>query len=325
MGFFGRTWIAHIALLALCVTESAHALTVPKGCAATPFEKQKIAVFGSAGELGGLTFGFLQRAVSLYGTGVGAVRCIGATADTAVRLNRLLSRNFCLAVADESCIKLTDLQSVEAIQERLETQDAVIWGTDVSLQQRTVTAGTYEKTPNDRAFEVYWGDSRGVVEVGEDATAVKTSKASLLENILQASRQAKIKHMVVVQDENTKDWLPALKTAGVPYTYIRLAGAVTDTKNYTYRNGIQGSLSISVMADDDAPLASSSSSPISKEDVAALCVQCLQSLDWTRSRCLQVSCNGPLDVAALPPSTKRPDQEWVVRSSVLEDALANIA
>jgi hypothetical protein len=37
----------------------------PKGCAAKPFEKKKIAVFGAGGYLGAVVFGFLQRAASL--------------------------------------------------------------------------------------------------------------------------------------------------------------------------------------------------------------------------------------------------------------------
>lgn len=124
---------------------------MPKGSAATPAAKKKVAVLGGGGYLGAITFGFLQRAASLYGTGVGNCRCIGATSDTAVRMNRILSKNFCLAQADESFIKLTDLSSVESIQNRLEGWDAIIFGSDLFLQTRSVTANTYERTPNDKA------------------------------------------------------------------------------------------------------------------------------------------------------------------------------
>ena len=123
----------------------------PKGSAAKPFEKKNIAVLGGGGYLGAVTFGFLQRAASLYGTGIGSCRCLGATADTAVRLNVVLGKHFCLAQADESVIKLTDLSSVEAIQNRLEGIDALILGSDLFLQKRPVTGGTYERTPNDKA------------------------------------------------------------------------------------------------------------------------------------------------------------------------------
>lgn len=40
-------------------------MAAPKGCAAVPFEKKKIAVFGAGGYLGAVLFGFLQRAGSL--------------------------------------------------------------------------------------------------------------------------------------------------------------------------------------------------------------------------------------------------------------------
>jgi len=122
----------------------------PKGCASRPFEKKNVAVFGAGGYLGAVTFGFVQRAASLYGTGIGKCRCIGATADTAVRLNGVLGKNFCLAQADESFIKLTDLSSVEMIASRLQGWDALVMGTELFVQSRPVTGGSYERTPNDK-------------------------------------------------------------------------------------------------------------------------------------------------------------------------------
>jgi hypothetical protein len=65
-------------------------------------------------------------------------------------MNRILSRHFGLAVADESYIKLTEMSSVEAIQKRLEGWDALVFGSDLYFQQRPVTSGTYEKSPNDK-------------------------------------------------------------------------------------------------------------------------------------------------------------------------------
>jgi hypothetical protein len=124
----------------------------PQGSAAVPSSKKKIVVVGGGGYMGAMTFGYLQRAYSLYGTGIGNVRCIGATSDTAVRLNRVLSKHFSLAQADESCIKLTDLASVDAISNRLNGWDAIIFGANLFVQPRTVTANTYERTPNDKAY-----------------------------------------------------------------------------------------------------------------------------------------------------------------------------
>lgn len=61
---------------------------------------------------------------------------------------------------------------------------------------------------------------------------------------------------------------------------------------------------------------------VCREDLAALCVQCLLSLSWEKSRCLSVKCVAPLRVDG--GTTKRVDQEWCVNSDVLEDVLAGI-
>jgi hypothetical protein len=331
---FGRSNVVYVAVLATILlqrgcdvnVDAFSSLQPPKGSAATPFQKKKIAVVGGGGYMGGLVFGFLQRACSLYGTGIGGFRCVGATADTAVRMNRVLGKNFCLAVADENNIKLTDMQSVDALQQSLQGFEAVIWGTDLSFLQRSVTAGTYDKSPNDKAFELYWGAQGNAI--GDEMATVKET---ILDNLLQGCKAAGVKHMVVVQDNASDNWLPRLEKCGVPFTFIRPTGEVLAVQDYTYRMGIQGSLSVSVMPSDDGMSTSSSSSsssspsPISTEDVAALCVQCLQSLDWDKSRCINVSCNGALNVESLGPvAKKRPDEEWCVRSSVLEGVLTGI-
>lgn len=135
----------------LLLLDVALSLSISQGSSNTPIQKRKVAVAGAGGVLGGLVFGFLQRCSSLYGTGLTSPRCISATADTALQLNRILSKQFCLAFADESCIKLTNLRDATAIQRRLDTYDALIFGTQMSVRQRTVVAGTYEQTPNDKA------------------------------------------------------------------------------------------------------------------------------------------------------------------------------
>lgn len=55
-----------------------------------------------------------------------------------------------------------------------------------------------------------------------------------------------------------------------------------------------------------------------REDVAALAVQCLQSLDWTVSRCLVVSSSGELNKRF----HGRLDKEWCVNAEVLAEKLA---
>jgi hypothetical protein len=128
-------------------------LSQPKGSAAKPYQKQKIITMGNGGYMGGILFGYLQRASSIYSTGIGNnIRSIAATADASVRLNRILNQHFVLAQADESYIKLTNLLCIDAIQQRMNGYDAIIIGTDLYLERKKVVANTYETTPNDFAY-----------------------------------------------------------------------------------------------------------------------------------------------------------------------------
>ena len=107
-----------------------------------------------------------------------------------------------------------------------------------------------------------------------------------------------------------------MEQSGIPFTCLQPKGDLIEVPNYTYRAGVQGELSVGEEV--------SSGGQVSKEDLAALCVQVLQSLDWKHSRCLQVSCFGPLaDDGVVNP--KRPDQEWCVNSYRLNTILSSAA
>lgn len=153
-----------------------------KGSASTPLVKRKVAVLGAGGYVGALVVGFLQRAGSLYPTGLSSsVRTVGATADTSWRLNRCLSQQFVLAYADESYVKLTNLSSPDAIQQWLQGWNALILGNALTVQRRPVTLNTYERTPNDQTYEIYWDAPRGAppaVTSGEDASTSSTTTTS---------------------------------------------------------------------------------------------------------------------------------------------------
>ena len=307
----------------------------PKGTAATPSAKKKIAVAGVGGYAGAVTFGFLQRAASLYGTGVGAVRAIGATADSATRLNRVLSKHFCLAFADESYIKLCSLMNAaddenNGIAAKLQGWDALILGTDVGITQRTVTPGTYEKTPNDRTMELYW-PAPGNIYVAEEEVEMRRN---MLSNLLRGAQKAGVQHICFVDDAAAKQdgsgeasiiW-QALQETGVPYTCLRPTGPLTTRPDYTYRTGVMNELTVTKvgqqkMVSTPTPL---QQPEIYREDLAALAVQSLLTLDWTQSRCLTVSSSGSspsADALAAGPR-KRPDQEWCVHSFLLQQALA---
>ena len=145
--------------------------------------------------MGAITFGFLQRAGSLYGTGIDRnCRVIGATSMTASALNSVLGKHFVLAQADDTFIKLTDMQSTAAIQKSLEGYDAVILGSSMVVEPRPVTSGTFEKGPNDKTLELYWDTVRG-----KESTAESESLAqALIDNTLQACKNAGIQHVIAV-------------------------------------------------------------------------------------------------------------------------------
>ena len=293
------------------------------GSAARPLDKKKVVVLGAGGSMGALAFGFVQRACSLYGTGLGDYRAMGACSDTAARLNSYLSKHFCLAFANEANVKLTDLTSVDAIKARLSGCDALILGSDMAVQSRKVTSGTYEKTPNDKCNEIYWKAPVTLLRQDDDSQVVD----NILSNVMEAAKSAKIKHIVFVDESGEgTSYLDLLEQTGVPFTSIQPAGELVSFPSYTYQNGIQGDLAVTSAANPSSDSSPSSFSSYDgrcyEEDVAALCVQCLLSLNWNKSRTLSVSTSGP---AIRSKNSKRPDQEWCVNSYLLEQALTGVA
>lgn len=155
-------------------------------------------------------------------------------------------------------------------------------------------------------------------------------RASILSKVLAAAKQAgTIQHLVVV-DDNEGSMVPQLDASGIPYTCITCPAPLTNTLNYSFKDGVVGDLSVAkrvVEANEGAPSSTTGGAePVCREDLAALCVQSLQSLPWDQSRLLTVSCNGAVQVPALSSSPpKRIDQQWCVNGIVLEEKLANIS
>lgn len=129
-----------------------------KGSGANPIrDKKKIVMIGGGGYLGGIIFGFLQRCMALsYETGIILPRCLGCTADTSIRLNKILNKCFNNAQVDESYIQLTNLNNdINHIQQRLINYNAIVFGVDdYYIQQRTITGNTYEKTLNEKTYVI---------------------------------------------------------------------------------------------------------------------------------------------------------------------------
>lgn len=328
--------IASLFLLLLGVCDGFSSLSMnllpqPKGSAATPLQKKKVGVIGGGGYMGGITYGFLQRAASLYGTGIDRnCRVIGSTSFTAVTLNSWLGRHFILAQADETYIKLTNMMNVDSIVDRLQYLDAAIIGLDIVAEKRPVTGGTYETGPNSKTYEIYW-DYRRASQTKPDIDTVPAIE-QILDNTFEACQKANLKHIVVVGSQDPEQEQAVQKRLDqltIPYTYIRYVGDLETCPSYTYREGVQGNLQIVSLDNKEknsSEAATTSSTKnddlfIFREDLAALCVQCLQSLDWEKSYNLLVTCDGRKAVVTNP-TGKRADQEWCVNSIVLEEYLS---
>lgn len=288
----------------------------------------QIAVLGGGGYLGAITFGFLQRAGSLYGTGIDRnCRCLGATGTTAVALNGMLSKHFILAQADESFIQLTDFSNIDNVVKNLQGIDALIMGTELTMETRPVTAGTYEKTPNDKTLEIYWDTKRGS---GETKTSSMDTKVQpILENILKACEKSDIQHIVAISNSNNANnnnnnsFLEKLKSSSIPCSLLQYSGELFNCQNYNYQKGLQNNLQLNLLDKDETldPSTNTAAATMYREDLAALAIQSLLSLDWSQSRNLAVTSKGPLVVEESVSSKKRPDQCWCVNSHILEAKL----
>lgn len=295
------------------------------GTAAKPYQKQKVCVFGPGGYLGGCIFGFLQRCGSLYGTGIsgvqGSPRGITAVSAGSVALNSILSKNFILAQADESFIKLTDMSSVDAIEERVRGFDAAILATRYTLENRPVTLGSYERGPNDKTTEFYMDRPRSNnIRVNDDPEV----SMELFQSSLKACREGGVKRVVVVETDGEFEdqsiagdsYLNALNSCGISYVYIRPSARLENFPDYTFAKGIQGSLKVEKLNSLDASPVMGANA-IYREDLAALCVQSLLSLDWDSNTILQVESTGPASMQ----KTGLIAKEWCVNSMILESLL----
>ena len=248
------------------------------------------------------TKSFLQRASSLYGTGIAggsSPRAVGAAGSVVEQLNRVLGPAFKLAYAGEDLVRLVDISDVAYIQERLKGFDAAILGTTYQLEPRSVTPNTYEKmNPNAKTFEFYlderygaWGQEN--VPGDDDEIHI-----SMFKNSVRACKEAGLSHLIVLETPRTVhpvDYMNILEEEGggdITYTYIRTNSPLSKDKTYTFEKGISNKLDVRIV--DKSALTSSSSidtapKSINREDLAALIVQSLMQLDWKESRILEVS------------------------------------
>ena len=168
------------------------------------------------------------------------------------------------------------------------------------------------------SWEVYWDTPKGSFE-DDGANGPSDVRATILKNVLLAAKQSGIQHLVVVDDGS---WVTELDASGIPYTCITCSSPLLSTPNFSFKDGLLSDLSITVNGDAEGEGGEGHS--VCREDLAALCVQALQSLPWEKSRRLSVSVNGLAKVSALSSPQRRVDQQWCVNSFVLEEKLANL-
>ncbi|KAL3785082.1 hypothetical protein HJC23_001460 [Cyclotella cryptica] len=313
------------------------ALKGNEGCAAKPYEKKKIAVFGAGGYLGATVFGFLQRAASIYGTGISggsSPRAIGATRTTSEALNKVLTPCFKLAYAGEDLVRLVDSTNKDYIKERLKSFDAAILGTVYQLEQRSVTGNTYEKTPNDKTFEFYL-DERYGARGGGVPRDCSDYHISMFESAIQACKESgSIKHVVVLETPRTprpRDFISILEREGISYTYIR-ANSLKKDLTYSFEKGVKEKLTVALLSEvsripphTDEP--NNGEKAVFREDIAALIVQCLMSLNWEESRIIEVSATSETissNSLTEKKSKQRFDKEWCPNSNVYAEMLVNL-
>ena len=303
-----------------------------EGCASRPFEKKKIAVFGAGGYLGATVFGFLQRAGSLYGTGISgqsSPRAIAATSTSLEALNKVLGSAFKLAYAGEDMVRLVDTSDVDHIIERVQSYDAAVLGTVYQLEKRAVTLNTYEKNPNDKTFDFYLDEKYGARE-NDVPSDDSDYHVQIFTNEMQALVEVgSVKHLVVVETPRTHDpmvFINILEEAGIPYTYIRTKGKLVKDISFSFDKGVKDSLAVSKYQPGFIyPIEAEvyeNERPVYREDLAALVVQSLMSLDWNESRILEVASSpNPLN-NNVPSKKQRSDRDWCFNSALLENSLS---
>lgn len=317
--------------LGFSVTMSASSGPVNQGSAAKPYEKKKIAVFGTGGYLGACTYGFLQRAGSLYGTGIagiGAPRAIVATAAGSANLNSVLSKNFVLAQADESFVRPTDMTSAESIQSKINGFDAAIVATRYCFKTVPVTAGTFGKTPNDKTKEFFMDQPRSIVPNLMDDP--EYANEIFYNTLVACSNSNTLRHLVVVETDAEFDdgyvgdkYIQLLEESQVPYTYIRPLGRLDNIENFTFKIGIQSDLKL-YRANSVEELWPVEGNTIYREHLAAVCVQSLMTMGWDENRVIQVE-QSPDELDLEDASSKvAPDKEWCVNSGIILNSLAEI-
>jgi hypothetical protein len=275
-----------------------------------------IAIAGTAGYMGAVTFGFCQRAATQFGTRIQHASAVGSTIETANQLNRVLAKSFLQTYADVENILIANLFSIEDIAGRLRNIDALVLGTDIGVAVRPVTPNTFP-TRQSQTCELYWPAPKNLLDVPENWT---TLRGLIIRNLLEGARVAGVQHICLVDDAHDSNALQQLQATGIPYTCLAsTANQLMEHPSYSCRLGVLDKLEARVMGDRDVMQASPY---LHREDLAALAVECLLSLDWTQSRRLAVTSLGKLqDKDDEWIRQKQENKEWCHNEHILKEAL----
>jgi hypothetical protein len=159
-----------------------------------------------------------------------------------------------------------------------------------------------------------------------------TIQHQIVDNLLAAAKRCNtLRHILVVDRDGSM--VSKLQDTDVPFTCLICPTGFVNAKDYTFQKGVQMDLSIRSLADSSDDQTVPNRSPLYRQDIAALCVQILQTLPWETSRVLLVQqsalSSAPNSDPSPPPpkvvpwskSGKRVDQEWCVNSHVLDEKL----
>jgi len=301
----------------------------------------------------------------LYGTGLGGPstpRSISATAFGSTALNSVLSKHFKLAYASEYMVVLTNMMDSNYIKKNLKGMDAAILGTKYALETRPVTGNTYETSPNSKTNEIYLGGLKRSIDEQEGLDDLEL-QATMFRNSVQACVDAGLKHIIVLQttqDDDSKAFAEILDEFDIPFTYVCYGRGVElkNVKDWTFEDGVQGNINIesftlsndykkakdyengdwmdSLEAERRGTESSLTSIPTAREDVAALTVQCLMSLDWDQKRVLEIGTGGQLsgigwkgDYTMMKPNAgmnnpPKSDKFWCNNSDFLSFKLSSV-
>ena len=197
-----------------------------------------------------------------------------------------------------------------------------------------------------KRWEIYWDEPKGSFTDFDQSTEANQMKEQIIRNFITAAQLAKLKHIFLVVTTTTstasqnKDMnmniLQHVKASGIPFTCIHIPYKLIDqaSQGYTYQEGIicknlivesVENITITTLTSTAENEEADNVTCVYREDVAALCVQAIQSCDWNplQPRYLEVRIPPHQNEAPSPPPgiPKRMDQLWCVNSYLLEEQL----